>query len=249
MRCFWYARDISCESLWKKEFFSALSHTCLFVPLVSHAALEDMKYIRESNFKEDNLLLEYEAACLLAKGRRLNILPVFIGDRNRHCTTKVGRFDFANYGGHQFPEVYSLSTKHNVVYSLISKATTVRDILNRIFSYQGVFLEDVVTLRCRGSRQSRETNLCNLVLQVCVLRCVRVCTQKHLCACLCACACVQVLIFGVCVCLLSAHFILLPLCTLNTDAQRHRLGKQGKSTAMCCSRQGTVERKKIGCIP
>jgi hypothetical protein len=148
VRCFWDAQDIQDGSDWKKTFQNALEHCCLFVPIVSEAALAPMKKIKATDLKSDNVLLEYEMANALAAEKRLNIFPVLVGGGDRGTATGVTkkallqprkknaagdleRFDFAEFGPHMFPQHPSSTHPKGTISATI----------NAILAYQGVKLQ------------------------------------------------------------------------------------------------------------
>ena len=79
IRCFLDKQDIINGTEWKNAFIQALEHCCLFVPIVSEAGLNPMKFITPTDVKEDNVLLEYEIASKLSLEGRLNIFPILVG--------------------------------------------------------------------------------------------------------------------------------------------------------------------------
>ena len=103
----------------------------MFVPLVSEAAIAAIKIVTPNDLCDDNVLLEYEHAIALNKAKRVAVLPVLIGQRTRSkLSTALPKFDFGEFGGHKFPANASRSSK-----------VTVRETMNAIFSFQGLFLE------------------------------------------------------------------------------------------------------------
>jgi hypothetical protein len=146
VRCFWDAQDIKDGSEWKLTFMNALAHCCLFVPIISEAAIAPMKNIRPSDTKKDNVLLEYELACGLATKKLLNIFPILVGGGHRGTLEGVSytsqlmprqddgegnvpMFDFAKYGPHTFPKECSASSR-----------TPITTTINTMLAYQGVIL-------------------------------------------------------------------------------------------------------------
>jgi hypothetical protein len=126
--CFFDCQDIRDGVDWKNAFLTALEHTCLFVPLISEAAIDRIKALKPES-KPDNVLLEYEEAIRLQREKRLAVFPVLIGKRQGNG--KVARFDFAEFGSHQYPQTPS-PTK---------KTGSIADTMTNIFGFQGVFLE------------------------------------------------------------------------------------------------------------
>jgi hypothetical protein len=134
VKCFFDKQDIRDGVDWKNAFLTALEHTCLFVPLISEAAIDRIKALTPES-KPDNVLLEYEEAVRLQRERRLAVFPVLIGKRQQDGT--VVKFDFAEFGSHQFPKTLS-PTK---------KTGSIADTLTNIFGFQGVFLESTAGMR------------------------------------------------------------------------------------------------------
>ncbi len=62
MRCFLDKQNIKSGTNWQEAFLDGLEHTCLFVPLVSEAAIATIKEVKASDEKNDNVLLEFEHA-------------------------------------------------------------------------------------------------------------------------------------------------------------------------------------------
>ena len=149
VKCFFDAQDIQDGTNWKESFLYALRHSCLFVPLVSEAALAPMKHITPVDRKPDNLLCEFEMAVALAKEKRLNIFPILIGgghrgmekhpdpthDRKLDVSKQIKLFDFSDYGPQNFPQNSSTT-------SPVYVWTTIASIL----SFQGVKVLDAMEL-------------------------------------------------------------------------------------------------------
>jgi hypothetical protein len=106
--CFFDQQDIRDGVDWKNAFLTALEHTCLFVPLISEAAIGRIKDLTPES-KPDNVLLEYEEAIRLQRGKRLAVFPILIGKRQQDKT--VAKFDFAEFGSHQYPQTPSPTKK------------------------------------------------------------------------------------------------------------------------------------------
>eukprot|EP00050_Salpingoeca_kvevrii_P009559 m.3599 g.3599 ORF g.3599 m.3599 type:complete len:1123 (-) comp2329_c0_seq1:141-3509(-) len=64
---------------WETEFSSALRHSCLFVPIISTAALKPIEQVSEFDEKADNLLYEYELALRQARNKHMCIFPLLVG--------------------------------------------------------------------------------------------------------------------------------------------------------------------------
>jgi hypothetical protein len=132
VKCFFDKQDIQRAEDWRVKFRTALQHSCLFVPLVSEAGIASMKNVKPTDTTPDNFLVEMEDAVKLRKECRLAIFPILIGQRSASGGTQIPKFNFAEFGGHRFPDTAS-STKPK---------GSVRDTLTSIFSNQGVFLAD-----------------------------------------------------------------------------------------------------------
>jgi hypothetical protein len=77
--------------LWKSGFVDGLRNSCLFVPIISSAALANLRKDKPGNHMWDNLLIEYQMA--LAKSNR-HILPLFMGER---LPNKRNTFSIVHY--------------------------------------------------------------------------------------------------------------------------------------------------------
>jgi hypothetical protein len=65
-----------------------LERSCLFLPLLSKAALETMRKGIFQPQKADNFLIELERASALRVGREVEIFPLFVGEVNAHTGYK-----------------------------------------------------------------------------------------------------------------------------------------------------------------
>src|SRR5205814_2012441 len=93
-------------SNFETSFRVGLDHSCLFVPIVSEAALQSIKAIPKKGASQDNVLLEYELANSLSRAQRLNIFPVLVGARPKQplgFNQDIPRFNFEAFGVHAFP--------------------------------------------------------------------------------------------------------------------------------------------------
>ena len=150
VRCFLDKQDITDGTEWKKAFIQALEHCCLFVPIVSEAGLNPMKFIKPTDVKEDNVLLEYEIASKLSMKGRLNIFPILVGggargmllsssepthERTPTALEPILNYDFSQFGSHCFPRCLSLTSTE-----------TVSETLTYILGFQGVKLADAQKL-------------------------------------------------------------------------------------------------------
>lgn len=146
VKCFLDSEEIALTVQWKSCFVRALNHSCLYVPIISEAAVVTMKTISSSDKKTDNLLYEFELANKLKKENRICILPIFVGGGDT-LRTKAGtralnavgdivKFDMSEYGTHTFPANGSPTSNIHV-------SVTLHD----IYSCQGVKLVNVKDLR------------------------------------------------------------------------------------------------------
>jgi hypothetical protein len=133
VKVFWDAKDIQDGSNWKQTFLQALQHSCLFLPIVSEAALEPMKRIMPQDSKPDNVLLEYEVAMKLQKAKLIAVLPLLVGRRNKENGQKVERFNFELFGAHTFPATSSTTLQD------VPISTTITS----LYANQGIFLTRV----------------------------------------------------------------------------------------------------------
>jgi hypothetical protein len=152
--CFFDQQDIRDGVDWKNAFLTALEHTCLFVPLVSEAAIDRIKDLTPES-KPDNVLLEYEEATRLQRDKRLAVFPILIGKRQANGI--VAKFDFEEFGSHNFPKTPS-PTK---------KTGSTADTINNIFSFQGVFLESIEGLKVyrKGADDNASVHVAERVLR------------------------------------------------------------------------------------
>ena len=86
--------DAPVSQNWKDSFLTGLEHSCLFVPLVSEAAIAAIKTVTPDDLRDDNVLLEYEHAIVLNKAKRVAVLPVLIGQRTRSKVSLISFSDF-----------------------------------------------------------------------------------------------------------------------------------------------------------
>jgi hypothetical protein len=133
VRVFWDAKDISDGSNWKLVFLQAVKHSCLFVPIVSEAAIAPMAQVLPTNSKPDNVLLEYETAIQQQRNGLTAILPIFVGARSGPHE-RIPRFNFELFGSHTFPSTGSVT----------QPTVPVRDTMTAIFANQGLFLSHVL---------------------------------------------------------------------------------------------------------
>ena len=152
VKCFWDAQDITNGSDWKETFLQALEHTCLFVPIVSEAAIAPMKHIPSRSKIPDNVLLEYEVANRVCKDERMVIFPIWVGGVDTLSTVgdsrspptarlldsngNIKKFDWGSYNSSEFPDFSSPTSNVRVA-----------ETLEKIYRHQGVFLADAETLR------------------------------------------------------------------------------------------------------
>ena len=150
---------------------TALKRSCLFVPLVSEHSLAPLKRLlsgeREIFLQQMELATAGVESCQKAKPRQpqllVNVLPVLIGK-----STGVA-FDFAQHGGHRFPETQSST-------SSTGKHNTVRETMNRIFAFDSALLADAGSMQCFPSAEfGMETDLCKIISQVGDTNCIFVC--------------------------------------------------------------------------
>ena len=81
IKCYFDQQDIYDGTRWEESFLTGLQHCCLFVPLISEAAIGPIKMVSPTDKTKDFMLLEYEHAAVLQKENRLAILPILIGKR------------------------------------------------------------------------------------------------------------------------------------------------------------------------
>jgi hypothetical protein len=134
LKVFLDSKEIVDGSNWKQAFVNALQHSCLFVPIVSEAALEPLRNPPTTKDKPDNVLLEYEVALKQQRAKRLAIMPIFVGKRmSGPASTSAARFDFESCGGHTFPEASSTT----------DPSSSIRTTISGIMANQGVFFSQL----------------------------------------------------------------------------------------------------------
>jgi hypothetical protein len=98
--CFWDKQDLVAGKNWRDGFLNGLHRSCLFLPIVSEAALAPIKTLTPTS-NDDNVLLEYETALSLKERKRIAILPLLKGQ------TEQMEFNFGSYSGFNFPSTAS----------------------------------------------------------------------------------------------------------------------------------------------
>eukprot|EP00050_Salpingoeca_kvevrii_P009140 m.307456 g.307456 ORF g.307456 m.307456 type:complete len:1276 (-) comp20008_c0_seq1:110-3937(-) len=86
---------LDCMSLevgrsWRRSFLRALRHSCVIIPLVSHASLDIMR-TKLKNRETDNVLAEWSYAAKLGRAHRTLVMPVLIGDFRAETDDAVDR--------------------------------------------------------------------------------------------------------------------------------------------------------------
>ncbi len=171
MRTFLDSKDIPLGENWKKCFMAALKHSCIYVVLISEAALEPMKKVLPTDAKDDNLLLEFETALQLARRKLVKIIPVLIGQRRG---LEVQKFDFQRAGASEFPETGSRS----------NPKIPVRTTISGIYEQQGLFLssiDDSGSGEFWASRPGKnDESVVDHIMEVCVYVCVNLCLYVNM---------------------------------------------------------------------
>lgn len=98
VRCFFDQQNLKKGKDWREGFLNGLERSCLFLPIVSEAAVAPIKEVSANDSKDDNVLLEYETALRLKAARRLVILPLLVG------ATHAAEYNFGDFGPHVFPD-------------------------------------------------------------------------------------------------------------------------------------------------
>ena len=128
VNCFFDKQDIQEGSNWEHAFVTGLHQSCVFLPLVSAAAIQPIERVSMFDDKADNLLLEYEIALRLAARKRIAILPLLVG-------TGRSEEDYAPFAGTEFnvdrfPNGPSKTHHHGPI----------RETMRGLFRIQGVFV-------------------------------------------------------------------------------------------------------------
>lgn len=124
---FWDRACLETGGHWREQFLNGLRRSCVFLPLVSEAAVAPVQGKQE---KEDNLVLEFETAVHLNARRCLQIFPILMGAVDGHG--QYEEYDFKRYGGHTFPDCPSLTQRKG----------TVQQTMTKLFSIQGEHLSN-----------------------------------------------------------------------------------------------------------
>tara|TARA_R110002050_G_scaffold58360_3_gene131162 strand:- start:684 stop:1223 length:540 start_codon:yes stop_codon:yes gene_type:complete len=78
--CFLDKQNLRVGEPWKECFLKGLTHSCLFMPLLSRGSLDRLVYRNYNSEYEDNLLLELETALKLKSEGKCVIYPLFVGE-------------------------------------------------------------------------------------------------------------------------------------------------------------------------
>ncbi|KAJ3096934.1 hypothetical protein HDU96_000592 [Phlyctochytrium bullatum] len=129
LRCFLDKQNLTSGADYRVQFLDGLHASCLFLPVISMGVLAGMTGITEDS--EDNVLLEWETALVLARRGGIHILPILVGEVEiTEKGTFYKRFD-SFWMASQIPDV---SVRGSV------SGLTARAALLEIFKLQGVFL-------------------------------------------------------------------------------------------------------------
>lgn len=132
VRCFLDAFDIDEGSNWEKTFLNGLKRSCVFLPLVSAAAIKPIEDVSVFDDKADNLLLEYETALRLARQSRITILPLLVGTlaEDGRGGTVESKFASTEFDVSRFPRGPSKTNSKRPV----------RETMRDLFKVQGLFV-------------------------------------------------------------------------------------------------------------
>lgn len=123
-KCFLDVQELKLANDWREGFLNGLKRSCLFVPIVSEAAVAPIMASTDDATTEDNLLLEFETALDLRQKGRLQILPLLVGERT--LDGGCHEYNFARCGPHMMPSALSKSGK------------CIRHTMTDLLSFQGL---------------------------------------------------------------------------------------------------------------
>ena len=139
LKCFLDSQDIKEGSNWERVFLDGLQRSCVFVPLISAAAIKPIERVSIFDDKADNLLLEYETALRLAKAKRIAIYPLLVGTMAAGSVVQGGEtsvrdgyveFDRSEFNVERFPNAPSKTFT----------TAPVRETMRALFKIQGSFV-------------------------------------------------------------------------------------------------------------
>eukprot|EP00051_Salpingoeca_urceolata_P018621 m.263300 g.263300 ORF g.263300 m.263300 type:complete len:1146 (-) comp19240_c2_seq14:75-3512(-) len=128
VRCFLDQNDIEEGADWEQQFSTALARSCVFLPIISAAAIKPIEEVSCFDETPDNLLFEYELALRLMQAKRVLVLPLLVGtvDNGEYVRFSDTEFDVS-----RFPNGPSRTNLKR----------SVRETMRQLFKIQGLFVD------------------------------------------------------------------------------------------------------------
>jgi len=128
VRCYLDQKEIDAGEDWEISFTNGLKTSCLYLPLISEAAIAPIQDVSMFDDKQDNLLLEFERALKMHQEKLIGVLPLLVGSYGGADGANYAKF--GSFGVERFPNGPSKT----------DKSRPVRETMRSLFKFQGIFI-------------------------------------------------------------------------------------------------------------